>query len=65
MASRPIGSQFLQRCYDLNLLQPNTRLNSHLNELEREARNPRTLEFAQRMSQKLSDLEAEFLTHCR
>ena len=40
-----------------------TRLNSRLNELEGEAGNPRTLELAQRMSQKLSDLEAEFLTH--
>ena len=40
-----------------------TRLNTRLKDLEGDAGDPKTLELAQRFSQKLSDLDSEFRTH--
>ena len=40
-----------------------TRLGNRLKDLEGEHPEPKTLELAQRMSQKLSDLDSEFRTH--
>ena len=40
-----------------------TRLNTRLKDLEGDAGEPKTLELAQRFSQKLSDLDSEFRTH--
>ena len=40
-----------------------TRLSTRLKDLEGEAGEPKTLELAQRMSQKLSDLDLEFRTY--
>jgi hypothetical protein len=40
-----------------------TRLSNRLKDLEGDAREPKTLELALRMSQKLADLDSEFRTH--
>ena len=39
------------------------RLSNRLKDLEGEAGEPKTLELAQRMSQKLTDLDSEFRAH--
>ena len=40
-----------------------TRLTNRIQDIERESGEPKTLELAQRMSQKLTDLDAEFRSH--